>query len=138
VIGEGQRPDMAVSRWLAAARLGCPLQIFGSPDRRRDLTDVRDVVRVLIRLAEQRVCGPVNIGTGRCHRLGDIVDAVAAASDRKVRTVVVPAVEADAEATCADVRRLREVVGFVPTTDLEAVVARQAVHQSEQQVEVLA
>jgi nucleoside-diphosphate-sugar epimerase len=129
VIGEGQRPDMAVTTWLAAAREDLPLHVFGSLERQRDLTDVRDVVRVLIRLAERRACGPVNIGTGRSYRLREVVSAVAAACETQVRTVVVPTLHAEADATRADVRRLRELAGFVPRTDLYAVVARQAAHQ---------
>lgn len=126
VVGKGQRADMAVSRWLEAARHGTPLRIFGSLDRRRDLTDVRDVVRVLTALAERRVRGIVNVGTGRSYRLREVVEAVAAACDADVAVEVVPAPAVEPEETCADTRRLRHLVGYVPSTDLHAVVARQA------------
>ena len=47
VAGEGQRPDMALARWIAAVRAGRPMRVLGSPERTRDVTDVRDVVRAL-------------------------------------------------------------------------------------------
>ncbi len=77
VVGEGQRPDMALALWVAAARAGAPLRVFGSLDRRRDLTDVVDVARALRVLAERAPVGVVNLGTGRSRRLGELVEAVA-------------------------------------------------------------
>jgi nucleoside-diphosphate-sugar epimerase len=128
VVGEGQRPDMAVSRWLEAAESGLPLPVYGSLDRTRDLTDVRDVARVLATLAEpgRAPTGVLNIGTGRPHTLAELVDAVAAATGTAVRTAVAPAAAAEPSDTWADTRALRKVVGFVPSTDLRDVVARQA------------
>lgn len=125
VIGEGQRPDMAISRWLADAAAGRPLPVFGSLRRSRDLTDVRDAVRVLIALAGGRVCGPVNVGTGQQHTLAEIVAAISTVTGLTVETVVTPAARIEPADTCADTRLLRETVGFVPRTDLVAAVARQ-------------
>lgn len=125
VIGEGQRPDMAIARWLRDAAAGRPLPVFGSLQRSRDLTDVRDAVRVLIALAQRQVCGPVNVGTGRPHTLAQIIDAIAAVTGLAVDTIVTPAAHVEPADTCADTRHLLDTVGFVPETDLTAVVARQ-------------
>jgi nucleoside-diphosphate-sugar epimerase len=128
VVGEHQRPDMAVARWLAAARDDRPLEVYGSLARTRDLTDVRDVARALTLLADpaRPVVGPLNIGTGRPRTLGEVVAAVAAATDTDVRTVVTPAAAVEPAGTWACTRRLRDAAGFVPVTDLHEVVARQA------------
>jgi nucleoside-diphosphate-sugar epimerase len=128
VVGEGQRPDMAVSRWLDAAGRGVPLTVYGSLERTRDLTDVRDVARVLATLVEpgRAPTGALNLGTGRPRTLADVLAAVAAAVGAPVRSLVTPAAAAEPADTWADTRRLREVVGFVPETDLVDVVARQA------------
>ena len=63
VVGPGQRPDMALSRWIEQARRGQPLEVYGSLDRRRDVTDVRDVARALAALIEVPP-STVNLGTG--------------------------------------------------------------------------
>lgn len=125
VVGEGQRPDMALSLWLADAAAGRPLRILGSPDRTRDVTDVRDVARVLLAFVERGVTGPVNVGTGVPRRLGELAAAVGVALGVDVATEVVPASAEEVPDTLADTRRLRELVGFVPETDLADVLRRQ-------------
>jgi nucleoside-diphosphate-sugar epimerase len=125
VAGEGQRPDMALARWIAAARAGEPLRVHGSTARRRDVTDVRQVVRALAELAARDVVGTVNLGTGVAHTLGDMVRAVAAAVG-PTGVVVEPTHRHDPDATLADTRRCRRLLGFTPTTDLPALVRRQA------------
>ena len=126
VAGEGQRPDMAVSLWLEAARAGRPLRLFGSPACTRDVTDVRDAARVLVALAGRDAGGTVNVGTGQAHTLRELADAVCAAVGRQVPRVVLPATEEEVRHTLADTSRLRSLLGSVPVTDLPALVARQA------------
>lgn len=126
VAGEGQRPDMAVARWIDAARAGRPLEVFGSLERTRDVTDVRQVVAVFVALVEAGARGPVNVGTGTAHRLADLVAAVRAVCDADVPVRLRPAGREEATDTRADVRRLRALTGWSPVTDLPALVARQA------------
>jgi nucleoside-diphosphate-sugar epimerase len=125
VAGPGQRPDMALARWIQSAALGRPLRMYGSPERTRDITDVAQVVQALVALADQEVSGVVNIGTGTGHSLATLVAAVARALDVGVRTEVVPAHADEVGDTLADTRRLRRLLGWVPQTDLPALVARQ-------------
>jgi UDP-glucose 4-epimerase len=125
VAGEGQRPDMALSRWIAAARAGEPLRVHGSVGRRRDVTDVRQVAIALADLAARDAAGTVNVGTGVAHTLGDMVRAVAAAVG-PTGVIVEPTHRDDVDATLADTRRCRRLVGFTPVTDLQALVRRQA------------
>jgi len=125
VAGEGQRPDMALAGWIAAARSGRPLRLLGSPTRTRDITDVRQVVRALIALAGSSAQGPVNVGTGHGHSLARMVAAVADALRVEVRTQVVPADPAEVPDTRADTTRLRRLIGWALETDLDQLVARQ-------------
>jgi nucleoside-diphosphate-sugar epimerase len=125
VAGEGQRSDMAIASWIDAARAGRPLRILGSLNRTRDVTDVREAARALVALLDADEPGPVNVGTGQPIRLGAMVDAIATALDVDVRTRIEPAGPDEVADTRADTRRLASLVGFVPTTDLADVVARQ-------------
>lgn len=129
--GAGQRPDMAMTRWLAAVRAGRPVQVFGSTARCRDVTDVRDVVDGLARLAERQVCATVNLGTGQPHSLAEILDAVGAAVGRTPVVRVVPAGDEEPEATLADTRRCERLLGAVPRTDLSELVRWQAAAVAE-------
>jgi nucleoside-diphosphate-sugar epimerase len=125
VAGERQRPDMALARWIAAARAGLPLPLFGSPERTRDITDVRDVARCLAALAETGASGVVNVGTGRSHTLAELADAVCAAVGRDVPRLVVRAADEEVRDTLADTTRLHRLIGFGAVTRLADLVARQ-------------
>lgn len=126
VAGEGQRPDMALARWIGAVREGRPVHVFGSLERRRDVTDVRDVARAVVAALEADLDGLCNVGSGTTHRLGDLVAAVTEAVGRPADVRVVDAGPAEVAATRADTSRCRALLGFVPRTDLQALVARQA------------
>lgn len=122
--GEGQRPDMALSIWLAAAREGRPLRVLGSLDRTRDVTDVRHAAQAMIDLIG---CdGVVNIGTGRGQTLRAMADAVARVLDVEVTFAIEPAPPIEPGASLADTTRLRRLIGWTPHTDLLDLVARQA------------
>lgn len=125
VAGEGQRPDMAISTWIAALRSGRPVRLFGSGARRRDVTDVRDVAEGIARMLERRVTSTVNLGTGTSHRLDHLLATVARLCGADPAIAVEPALAEDVAATRADVGRCADLLGFVPLTDLPALIARQ-------------
>ena len=125
VAGEGQRPDMAISRWLADAQAGRPLTILGSPARTRDVTDVRHVIEGLMRMGERNVRSTINLGTGTAQRLDAMTAAVCRAVRVEVPVVIVAADDVEPADTLADTGRCRRLLGFAPRTDLDALVARQ-------------
>jgi len=125
VAGEGQRPGMAVSRWITAVHAGQPLSLYGNPGRSRDITDVRDAARALASLGAAGARGLVNVGTGVGHTIERIATAVCGALGVAPQFVVEPGHPAEVEHTLAETRRLRELIGWVPHTDLDALVARQ-------------
>ena len=122
VIGEGQRPDMALSRWVDATRLGRPLRIFGSLERTRDFTDVREVARALTALLGST--GVVNVGSGRPRTLREAVDAVWSVLGVEPVVRVEPASADEVPDTWADNSRLADLIGHVPQTDLVDAVER--------------
>lgn len=124
VIGEGQRPDMAVARWAHEARATGRVTVLGSAHRSRDLTDVRDVATSLIALLHAAPAGTVNLGTGRSRTLAELVEAVCTAVGVDPRHTVVPAAHSEVSHTAADTNRLHAWAGFVPATDLHDVVGR--------------
>ena len=94
VVGEGQRPDMALSR--AGSRPPAPAgrcRVYGSPGRTRDFTDVRDVARALVDPRASRGAHRAwsTSAPAAAHTLAEAVAAVAAALGAGPRTVVRPA-----------------------------------------------
>ena len=126
VAGEGQRPDMAFARWIEAARRGLPLTLFGSADNRRDITDVHDVAEGLVRMLERDVQTTINLGSGTSHRLGDLIQVIAAVVGTSVAVEPAPAHPAEVTATLADTTRCRELLGLAPSSDVTSLVTRQA------------
>jgi nucleoside-diphosphate-sugar epimerase len=125
VAGEGQRSDMAFATWLQALRRGEPIRIFGSEERSRDVTDIRDVVEGLIRTGEGGVDEPVNLGTGVGHRLIDMARNLMEVSGIDGDIVRTPVSTEDVDATRADTTRCRDLLGLTPRTDLHQLLARQ-------------
>ncbi|MGQ0624270.1 MAG: NAD-dependent epimerase/dehydratase family protein [Sporichthyaceae bacterium] len=125
VAGEGQRADMALATWIAAARAGRPLRILGDPARTRDVTDVRQVARALGALLNAGVGGPVNIGTGVGISLAQLTTAVGVALGVRVEVRVEPASPDEVADTLADTARLRALTGLTLTTDLGELLTRQ-------------
>ena len=125
VAGEGQRPDMAFSMWEEAVRTGRPVELFGSEDRSRDITDVRDVIEGLIRAGARQVNETVNLGSGVTHRLIDLAQVVIEVSGRDTGVVIRPGSSDEVDVTIADTSRCSTLLGFVPKTDIRALIARQ-------------
>ena len=126
VIGEGQRPDMALSIWIEAVRRGDPVLVFGGLDRARDVTDVGKVVEGLTAMADRRFCGTVNLGAGRPRSLGEMVHAVFSATGRETPVKVVRADPQEVKVTCADPTRASVDLGVDLTTGLRTATIRQA------------
>ena len=106
-------------------RAGKVVTILGSPERTRDVSDVRDVVRALIVMAERDVSGAVNLGSGMANTLADIGFAVSEALALPAFLEVVPARTEEVTATRADTTLCIERLGVEFGTDLRALVKRQ-------------
>lgn len=79
----------------------------------------------LIRAGERGINRTVNLGTGMGHSLIEMATALLDVSGLDGDIVVRPALSDEADATLADTRVCRDLLGFVPTTDLRGLLARQ-------------
>lgn len=126
VAGEHQRPDMALRIWIEQARRGTPFTVLGSRDRRRDVTDVRDIVAGLLAAITLPTATTINLGTGTTHSLHAMTRAVADVLDVPHRIDLRHASDVEVPVTRADTTRCRALLGITPTTDLHDLVRRQA------------
>ncbi len=117
--GPHEHPDRLVSGVARAL-------LRGEEARCTDGLQVRDYVyapelgRAFAALLASEVTGPVNMASGEPVRVADVVSAIAAATGRPelVRLGALPQRAGDPERLTADVRRLREEVGFRPAVGL--------------------
>jgi GDP-4-dehydro-6-deoxy-D-mannose reductase len=126
-IGPGQSPEFAVASFckqVAAVSLGRaePVLETGNLAPRRDFTDVRDVVRAYILLAERGRAGEAyNVGSGQTFAMQEVVERLLAVAGLRVevrqRADLVRA--ADTAAVRADAGKLRRETGWAPALSLE-------------------
>jgi UDP-glucuronate 4-epimerase len=128
VFGPRQRPDMGFSRFLAAARAGGPITVYGDGRQTRDFVYVSDVVRanLLAMAAPIRTGTILNIGSGRQAALDDVLELIAGITGRRLRIRHEPPQPGDARHTGADIARARALLGWRPDVDLPTGLAAQA------------
>ncbi|HEX5707260.1 MAG TPA: NAD(P)-dependent oxidoreductase [Pyrinomonadaceae bacterium] len=92
----------------------------------RDFLHVEDVASAFVALLDTEVEGPVNIASGRAVTLRDLIERIADALDGRqlVDFGARPAPEGEPPVLVADVRRLREEVGWRPRYDLDEGLRR--------------
>jgi len=121
VYGPRQRPDMAFSRFIMAARAGRPIEVYGDGGQTRDFTYVSDAVEANIRAFLYD--GPVtvfNIGGGSRVSLLDVL----AIMERELGNAqfgveFVERAKGDVTDTWADTTRARGELAFTPRVGLE-------------------
>jgi GDP-4-dehydro-6-deoxy-D-mannose reductase len=129
--GPGQEPVYAVAAFArqvaAGVRAGTPRVrvVTGSPDTRRDYTDVRDVVRAYRLLAESGRAGVFNVCSGRTASAAELVAALGRAAGVEVEHVVDPALVRAHEVreVRGSARRLHAATGWAPAITLERTLA---------------
>lgn len=128
--GPGQRPDFvvpALARQVAeAAREGRSELLVGNLGARRDLTDVRDVVRAYRMLLEQGSAGGVyNVCRGQSVAIADVASRLLALAGLEVPMRVDPARlrPVDVADLRGDPGRLRAATGWEPELDLDRTLA---------------
>lgn len=125
VYGPHEHPDRLVSSLARALVRG-----EGAPtsegSQRRDFLYAGDVADAFVSLLESSVEGAVNIGSGAAVPVRDIVAAIAAAAGRPdlVEWGALPQRPGDPPLLEADVRRLRDEVGWRPAVPLDEGIAR--------------
>ena len=126
VFGPGQRPDMAISRWIAALLRDEPLPWSAPSGARRELTVVEDACEGIAAALERGVPGRTyNIPGCGSVALEDLVPVLERLTGRKARTAAREQHPADVLATAACGERARLELGFAPRRSLLDGLARQ-------------
>ncbi|MEW6172547.1 MAG: NAD(P)-dependent oxidoreductase [Bacillota bacterium] len=120
IYGPGEHPERLVASVTRALLQGRPA-LCSTGDQIRDLLYVKDVAGAFVALLEGEVSGPVNIASGQPVALKDVVGTVAAKLNSRhlVRLGAIPSPADEPPLIVADVRRLKEEVGFSPGYDLD-------------------
>ena len=119
VYGPGQRPDMAIQRFLSAIKMGQEISITGDGTQKRDITYVEDVVNATmaaLTLNEKKQI--FNISGGKQFTLNQIIDECFKVSGKKSKVNYIERPIGDQEETFGDISKAKEKLGFNPTFDI--------------------
>ena len=103
-----------------------PVIRVGNLEPRRDITDVRDVVRAYVDLMERGASGETyNVASGVARPVQDVVDALIAGAKVPVRIEVDPARvrPVDNPVLTGDASKLRSLTGWVPQIPFDQTIA---------------
>jgi carbamoyl-phosphate synthase large subunit len=121
--GYGRGSRDVISRWVRAALRDEQIEVY-HPENRFDYVYSGDVAEGLARMAlESEVTGAVNLATGIARSVNEVVEAIEAATGRRLNAVTVLTDE-PYEGSRADIRILRDSLGWTPPTSLEDGISR--------------
>ena len=120
IYGPRQRPDMAIQRFLRAARDETEITLFGDGEQSRDFTFVRDAVAATMAAGQLGQAGAIyNIGGGSRVTVNRLVSLIESITGHSLRVKREANQHGDVRHTSADCSRAREQLGFEPRTSLE-------------------
>ncbi len=131
VYGPGQRPDMGMHRFIAAAAAGEPVTVYGDGEQVRDFTYVDDVVSATLAVATADVApaSVFNVAGGSSSTVNDVLRLVAETVGLEVATRHLPEQPGDVRVTGGAIDRARGAFGWHPEVPLAEGVKRQVAHQ---------
>ena len=121
---------MVLPNFVQSALLGKPITVFGDGTQSRSFTHVRDVVGAIIKLMDElRAEGDVfNVGNDHEVTINDLAHKVKEMTGSKSEIEHIPYEKAygpgfeDMERRCPNIDKIKNLIGFTPTYDLEAIV----------------
>ena len=118
--GPRQRPEMAIHAFTDRIEHGRSVPIFGDGSSARDYTFIQDVVSGVLAAYDSNLGFEIiNLGSTHPIRLLDLVSLLEKTLDRPARIEHHPMQAGDVRATCADLTRAQELLGYEPRTTLE-------------------
>jgi nucleoside-diphosphate-sugar epimerase len=129
--GPGQRPDMALHRFIGAVAAGRPVTVYGDGEQVRDFTYVSDAAAAtLVALgADVAPASVFNVAGGSPATVNDLLRLVSEHVGRPPITRHLAAQAGDVRATHGSIARARRELGWRPEVCLDDGVKRQVFHQ---------
>ena len=123
---------MVIPNFVRQALAGEPITVFGDGTQSRSFTYVGDVVRAMVALVDEpRAVGQVfNIGNGTEITIADLANKVKQLTESSSAIVRVPYDEAyeagfeDMPRRVPDISKVRALVGYQPTVELDEILTR--------------
>jgi UDP-glucuronate 4-epimerase len=116
---------MAIHAFTRAIARGEPLSLYGDGSARRDFTYIDDIVAgVLAALDRPHPYEIINLGESQTIELRDLIRRLERVIGRPAVINALPAQPGDVPITYADVNKARAMLGYVPSTTIDAGLER--------------
>lgn len=124
VYGPGQRPDLAIHKFLKANLKRETIQVFGDGSMARDYTYVDDTVEgikgAISRIQDNhKLYETFNLGNSSPVSLNELLDSIEKACGKENIIERTPVPPGDVPITFADISRSKELLGYDPKVDLK-------------------
>jgi UDP-glucose 4-epimerase len=121
---------MVLPRFVQSALLGKPINVFGDGTQTRSFAHVKDVVEAVIRLMEEPAAeGDIfNVGNDSEVTINELARKVKEMAGSNSEIDHIPYEKAygpgfeDMERRCPNIDKIRKLIGFEPTHDLESII----------------
>lgn len=121
VYGPGQRPDMAIHKFMHTIIEGQEIEVYGDGTQMRDFTYVQDVIRANILAADKGMAGEVyNIGGGNRIELIDLIKKIEIILGKEANISFSSVQWGDVRETWADTRKAKRDLGWTPEVNLDS------------------
>ncbi|MFZ1785140.1 MAG: NAD-dependent epimerase/dehydratase family protein [Ferruginibacter sp.] len=123
VYGPGQRPDLAIHKFVKKIARNEPLVLFGDGQTARDYTYVDDTVSGIYSALEYCLNNTglyttVNLGNSSPVTLHELVDVIYTAMGKEQQTIHEPMQPGDVDITFADISKAEQLFNYKPATRL--------------------
>jgi UDP-glucuronate 4-epimerase len=124
VYGPGQRPDLAIHKFVKMVAAGKPLSLFGDGSTARDYTYIDDTVSGIFNaleycMANAGVYTTLNLGNSSPVMLNTLVDIIYSKMGKEKNLVYEPMQPGDVDITFADIEKAAKLINYHPATKLE-------------------
>ena len=121
VYGPGDRPDMAIHRFIQWIDKGVPITVFGDGEQSRDFTFIDDIARGTLAAAKPLGYEIVNLGGGKKPiSINAVISKLEELLGKKAQINYQNSFKADMKVTWADISKAETLLGWVPETSLDA------------------
>jgi len=125
VYGPRQRPDLAIHKFARLIEDGKPIPVYGDGTMMRDFTYIDDIISGVVAAIDGcRGYEIYNLGESQPISVNDLIAELESALGKKAIRERLGKQPGDVERTFADVDKARAKLGYRPSTDIPAGLAR--------------
>lgn len=126
VYGPRQRPDLAIHKFTRLISDGLPIPVFGDGTTERDYTYIDDIISGIIGALhyDSTRYEVINLGNSTTVSLNKLIATLEAALGKSASIQRLPSQPGDVPRTFSDISKAKELLGFQPSTSIEAGIDR--------------